>query len=128
MAVMPESQRHGTYSRYRWVLTSADQEAMSVAVADRNEKTVQVRGASTAAGFNGATLEIQGSLDAVEPAVYDLLNTVPDTLDLTFTAQSRIYTILPNVLRVKPVVSAGTVGSTGVEVVLLVMSANSRAS
>jgi hypothetical protein len=129
MAVQPTIARRGTYTVYTWTLTSADQDALPTPpIGGRNEKSVDVRGASTAAGFNGATVEVHGSLDESEAGTYKLLNTLPDTLTLSFTAAStQIYPILPHVLRVKPVVAAGTVGATGVEVVILVTSAQSLA-
>lgn len=129
MAVAPTISFKGSYTRYEWTLTSADQDALPTQpMGSRSDKSVDVHGASTAAGFNGATVEVHGSLDEDAGGTYKLLNTVPDTTTLSFTAAStQIFTILPNVLRVKPVVAAGTVGSTGVTVVLLVTSAQSRA-
>lgn len=128
MAVAPTVSMRGSYSRYSWTLTSADQIALPTQpIGSRSDKSIDVHGTSTAGGFNGATVELHGSLDEIEAGTYKLLNTVPDTVTLSFTAAAtQIFTILPNVLRVKPVVTAGTVGATGVTVVLLITSAQSR--
>ena len=121
MAVSPTITPHGLYTRYEWVLTATDQVAEPTYVLGmHNEKSVDVHGEDDADGFNGATVEVHGSLDAIAAGVYKLCNTVPDTLDLQFVAAAtRIYTILPHVLRIKPVVTNGTVGAVGVRVVML---------
>ena len=129
VAVQPVVTQHGRFTRYAWTLTATDQVAAPHRglLGHRGEKSVDVRGAATADGFNGATVEIHGTLDEADTN-YKLLNTVPDTVDLTYTAAAtRIRPVLPNAMRIKPVVTAGTVGATGVTVVLLVTSALSRA-
>lgn len=129
MAVAPTVIQDGQYSRYEWVLTASDQVASPTPpLPARNEKSIDVRGASDANGFNGAMLQIHGSLDLGSNTNFKLLHTVTDTVngvtELAFSAASAtIYTILPHVAQVKPVVPVGTVGATGVTVVLLVTSA-----
>lgn len=121
MAVKPEITKVGYAVLYEWVLTSADPVAEPTKLlCERPEKTVDVHGASDAAGFNTARIGIHGTL-ALFGGTYKLLNSVPDTQDLSFTAAtSKPLTVLPNVSRIKPVVESGTLGATGVRVQLLV--------
>lgn len=113
---------------YRWILTSADYIAEPTPpIPHRAEKTVDVHGGAGAAEFNGCSVAIQGDLSLTGAGHFKLLNTIPDTTDLSFTAAAiRPFAILPNVSRIKPVVTSGAPGATGIIVELLVTSPISR--
>lgn len=125
MAVDPVLHSHGSYTLYVWTLTSADAIAVPTPVlAMRSDKSVDIHGVSDAAGFNTATVEIHGTLTLTGSDHFKLQNSVPDTQDLSFTAATdKAYLVLPNVARIKPVVTAGAPGATGIIVELLVTSA-----
>lgn len=113
-------QSKGAFTLYTWLLTAADPTASPTPLLGaRSEKTVHVIGAG--GDFNGATVTIEGTLSFADEH-YGLLNSVPDTDDLSFTAQTRPRIVLPNVTRIKPVVT-GTLAGSGVIVRLLVTSA-----
>lgn len=124
MAVAPTITEQGDYGRYVWVLTSADQIAHPTPpLPGRNEKTIDVRGGAGAAEFNGAVVAIQGTLDLTDTN-FKTLKSVPDTQTLSFSAATdTLYTILPHAVRIKPVITSGTVGATGITIVLVVTSA-----
>ena len=126
MAVDPTVERRGSYILYKWVLTSADQTANpTTRIGAFSEKSVDLQGVSDAAGWNSSTIQLHGINHP--DGTYKLLNTIPDTTDLTFTAAaSKAFVILPNVLQVKPVVTSGTLGATGVPIYLLVTAARSH--
>lgn len=123
MAVTAERTQRIGYTEWIWVLTAVDQIALPTPnIFEANEKTVDINGISDAAGWNGATALWEGSLEKPELEHFKLLNTIPDTTDLTFDAvsQPRLYMILPDAAYVRPRVSVGTLGATGVRFILCV--------
>jgi hypothetical protein len=124
MAVSPTVLSEDEYHvLLQWTLTSADDVALpSPAFPHRSEKTVDVYEAG-GSGWNGATVDVQGDLNKTGTGEFKLLNSIPHTQDLRFTADStKQWVILPNVTRLKPVRSAGTLGTAGVIVKVLVVS------
>lgn len=123
MAVTPEFKQGGNWSWFEWILTSADQDAVPTPpIGHRNDKTVDLNEIA-AGGFGTGTVQIHGDLQESGPGFFKLMNTIPDTTQLSFTANTpEQYLILPNVHRVKPVVTAGTLSADGVRITLLVTS------
>lgn len=119
-------QNKGPYTLYQWTLTSADSTANPVPapMGHRSEKTVKMFGTVDAAGWNTATIQMQGD---VELSGTDFL-VVRDEQgnDAELTGANGLITILQNVSRIKPVVTAGALGATGVTITLLCTSALPR--
>ena len=123
MAVTAQPVHKIGYTEWVWVLTAADQIAVSTPnIFSFNEKTVDINGVSDIAGWNGATGLWEGSLEDPTLNHFKLLNTVPDITELSFIAisQPRLYTILPNAAYIRPRISNGTLGATGVRFILCV--------
>ena len=121
MAVTATPVYRGTYTEWVWVLTAADQIAVPTPnIFYANEKTVDINGVSDANGWNGATGIWEGSLEDPELEHFKLLNTIPDTQDLSFIAvsQPKLFMILPDAAYIRPRISDGTLGATGVRFIL----------
>lgn len=134
MTVAPQIINRGSWALYIWDLTSTDFVASSTPpLAHRTSKTVDLfkKGAG---GWNGSTIAVQGDLGDGEPIGayahvenFLTINSVPDTTTLSFSADTtKAYVLLPDVCRVKPVVTAGAPDSDGVRIRLLVTSARPR--
>lgn len=134
MTVAPQIINRGSWALYIWDLKSTDFVALPTPpLAHRTSKTIDMftLGASN---FNGSTIAVQGDLGDGEPigtyAHIDnflTVNSVPDTQTLSFVAATtKAFVVLPDVTRVKPVVTAGAPGTDGVRVRLLVTSARPR--
>jgi hypothetical protein len=118
----------GYVTLFTMVLTASDFVAdPTPPIGHRGEKTIDVNGTSDANGFNGCTVQIHGDLSMSGTGHFKLLNSVPDTTDLSFTAAlARSMTILANVNRIKPVITAGAPGVVGITIELLVTSPIAR--
>ena len=128
MAVTPTVIARGNYTIYEWVLTSADDIAISTPpIGHRNDKTIDMN--ENTGGFSTDTLKIHGDIQEDGPGFFKLCNSIPDTQLLSFTANTTTqFHILPNVNRVRPVRTAGTLGINGVRITLHVTSGRELAT
>ena len=106
----------GRATQYKWVLTLADPVALPTPpILFHSDKTVQVFGTQDADGWNTATVAVQGSTD---DSVGYAACTDPQGNSLTFTNQNKIETIQENVKHIRPLVTAGALGATGIIIIL----------
>ena len=126
-----------------WTLTTADNVGVPYARVHRNESSVEVParfqlvegGAFQNVAFGGGVVELRGSNMPWQPRVTQpgnkhpgqlmdvatdgwLLNSIPETDDLTFTAASRPRIILPHVVQLAPILLGSTGATVQVRVVL----------
>ena len=119
MAVKPvRLVNRGRYVTYQWTLTSADDVAEpTTLLGGRTDVSVKFFGTTDAAGWNTATVIMQGDTEETGTDFVQLRDTARNLL--TATNENKIEAILENALRYKPVRSAGALGATGITITLL---------
>ena len=134
MAVEPvisQTVRDGPSVLLTWALTPTDQVAKPYLGSHRPWKCVQLYG-----DFNGATIAIQGTNDPAGltsstnyAALTDEDGNFPTGISFTAAGAliTRLVSIRENSAYIKPVVTAGLVGASGVVVALVAASPGSRA-
>lgn len=102
------------YKKIAWTLNGVST-GVPVKVADYADKTFQAHDVNGGSTWGGATLVLEGSMDATaDPAHADYATstwkTLTDTTEtaLSFTADTDVVTVLQNPLWIRPRTSAGT--------------------